>query len=43
MRAMGANVLEYIAYALFLVLIIGCLAYVMRSLETEETPPDQRQ
>jgi hypothetical protein len=35
--------LEYLAYALFVVLVIGCLGYVMRSLETEEAPPDQKQ
>jgi hypothetical protein len=32
--------LEYVAYALFVVLMIGCLVYVMRSLETEDSPPD---
>jgi hypothetical protein len=38
-----AEMLEYIAYALFVVLMIGCLSYVMRSLETEEAPPDGKQ
>ena len=35
--------LEYLAYALFIVLMVGCLGYVMRSLETEETPPEKKQ
>lgn len=34
--------LEYLAYVLFVVLMIACLAYVMRSLETEEAPPDRK-
>ena len=36
--------LEYLAYAFFGIVMIGCLLYVMGSLETEEatssTPPD---
>jgi hypothetical protein len=35
--------LEYLAYALFIILMIVCLGYVMRSLETEEGFPDRRQ
>jgi hypothetical protein len=37
------KMLKYLAYALFVALIIGCFGYVMRSLETEEAPPDQKQ
>jgi hypothetical protein len=36
------KMLEYLAYALFVALMIGCLGYVMRSLETEEAPPDRK-
>jgi len=32
------QVLEYLGYAVFGVLMIGCLAYVMSALETEEAP-----
>ena len=35
--------LEYLGYALFVMLVIACLGYVMRSLESEETSPDQKQ
>jgi hypothetical protein len=38
-------VYEYLAYGLFVVGMIGCLGYVMRSLETEEasdTTPRER-
>jgi hypothetical protein len=39
--------LEYLGYALFGVLMIGCLAYVMNALETDEAPnpkrPDRKQ
>ena len=38
-----AEMLEYLAYALFAVLMIGCLHYVILSLETEEAPPDNKQ
>jgi hypothetical protein len=31
-------VYEYLAYGLFVIGMIGCLGYVMRSLETEEAP-----
>jgi len=34
--------LEYLAYALFVALMIGCFGYIMRALETEEAPPDQK-
>jgi hypothetical protein len=34
--------LEYVAYALFAVTMIGCLYYVVSSLETEEAPPSKR-
>jgi hypothetical protein len=37
-----AEMLEYLAYALFVVVMIGCLHYVMRSLETERTPRDPK-
>ena len=37
-----SEMLEYLAYALFGVLMIGCLGYVMRSLETEGTPRDPK-
>jgi hypothetical protein len=37
-----AEMLDYLEYALFVVLMIGCLGYVMRSLETEEAPPDRK-
>ena len=47
MRAAGngavSQMLEYLAYALFIILMIACLGYVMRSLETEEAFPDHRQ
>jgi hypothetical protein len=34
--------LEYLGYALFVMLVIACLGYVMRSLESEEaSSPDQ--
>jgi hypothetical protein len=33
--------LEYLAYALFAIIMVVCLVYVMRSLETEERPPDR--
>jgi hypothetical protein len=32
----GKRMLEYLAYALFGVVMIGCILYVMRALETEE-------
>jgi hypothetical protein len=36
--------LEYLAYALFGIVMIGCIFYVMRALETEEAksskPPE---
>ena len=35
--------LEYLAYAVFLVVMLGCLLYVMSSLETEEAPRDPKQ
>jgi len=35
--------LEYLGYALFVMLMIACLGYGMRSLESEETSPDQKQ
>ena len=38
-----AEMLEYLGYALFVMLMIACLGYVMRSLESEETSPDQKQ
>jgi hypothetical protein len=38
--------LEYLGYALFGVVMIGCLLYIMNALETDEPPssklPDQR-
>ena len=34
--------MDYLAYALFAVLMIVCLRYVVRSLETEEAPPHQK-
>jgi hypothetical protein len=34
--------LEYLAYALFAVIMIGCLLYVVSSLGTEETPRDPK-
>ena len=34
--------LEFLAYALFFVLVFACLRYIMSSLETEETPKDRR-
>jgi hypothetical protein len=34
--------LDYLACALFGVLMIVCLRYVMISLETEEAPPDEK-
>jgi hypothetical protein len=43
-RVMGdAEMLEYLAYALFVVLMIGCLLYVMSTLETEGAPRDPKQ
>jgi hypothetical protein len=38
-----AEMLEYLAYALFGVVMIGCLGYVMSSLETEGVPRDPKQ
>ena len=38
-----AKMLEYLAYALFVVIMVGGLGYVMSSLETEEAPPEQKQ
>jgi len=32
--------LEYLEYAVFLIVMIGCLLYVMSSLETEGSPKD---
>jgi len=34
--------LEYLGYAAFLILMFGCLRYVMSSLETGETPDDPK-
>jgi hypothetical protein len=34
--------LEYLGYAFFAVVMIGCLVYVMRALETEDHPPDTK-
>ncbi len=34
--------LEYLGYALFGVLMIGCLLYIMKALETDE-PPSPKQ
>jgi hypothetical protein len=40
-------VLEYLGYALFVVSMIGCLAYISNALETDEAPdtkrPDRKQ
>jgi hypothetical protein len=33
--------LEFLGYALFVMLMIACLGYVMRSLESEEASPEQ--
>lgn len=33
---------EYLGYAAFLVLIFGCLYYIMNSLETEGAPEDRK-
>ena len=33
--------LEYLGYAVFLVLIFGCLYYIMNSLETEDASQDR--
>jgi hypothetical protein len=33
--------LEFLGYALFALTMIGCLAYIMRALETEEPDPKQ--
>jgi hypothetical protein len=35
--------LEFLAYAVFFVLMLGCLCYIMSSLETEEAPRDSSQ
>jgi hypothetical protein len=35
------SMLEVLAYAVFFVLMFGCLLYIMNSLETEETPKDR--
>ena len=32
---------EVLAYAVFFVLMFGCLLYIMNSLETEEAPKDR--
>jgi hypothetical protein len=34
--------LEYLAYALFGVVMIGCLVYIINALETEEPPKSKR-
>jgi hypothetical protein len=39
----GAEMLEYLEYALFVVLVIGCLIYVMNGLEDEGAPSDPKQ
>ena len=33
---------EYLGYALFVILMIACFGYVMRSLETDEASPDRK-
>ena len=33
--------LESLAYAAFLVVMVACLLYVMRALETEEMPAER--
>ena len=38
----GAKMLAYLEYVLFVVLMIGCLFYVMSGLEDEETPSDPK-
>jgi hypothetical protein len=35
--------LEFLAYVVFFVLMLGCLRYIMSSLETEEAPRDRSQ
>jgi hypothetical protein len=35
--------LEYLAYAAFLIAVFVCLVYVMSSLETEEPPKGPQQ
>ena len=37
-EAMG-HLLEVLGYAAFVVCMVGCLAYVMGALETEDAPP----
>jgi len=34
--------LEYLGYTVFLVVMLGCLLYVMSSLETEGAPEDPK-
>src|SRR5262245_59063136 len=38
----GLKMLEYFEYAAFLIAVLGCLAYVMNTLETEEPPGPQQ-
>lgn len=36
------EMLEYLGYTVFLVVMLGCLLYVMSSLETEGAPEDPK-
>jgi hypothetical protein len=36
------NMWQYLAYALFGFVMIGCLVYIMDALETEEPPKSKR-
>jgi len=38
-----AGMVEYLVYAVFIVVVIGCLLYVVNSLETEEPPREPKQ
>jgi len=37
------HLLEILGYAAFLICIVGCLAYVMGALETEDAPQSKDQ
>jgi hypothetical protein len=41
-RVWGPQMLEYLGYALFGVVMIGCLIYIMNALETDEPVRSKR-
>lgn len=41
-RSLEEELLVYLAYALFGVVMIGCLVYIMNAFDTEEPPNPKR-